>query len=64
MLAYCNITEHSHILYDQPLQNVSEAKYLGVISDFNFSKHIDSLCKKATYIGFFKEKLEYLNLKI
>jgi len=36
-------------LYDQPLQNINEAKYLGVIIDskLNFNKQIDTLCKKA-----------------
>jgi len=45
-----NITEHPYILYDQPLQNVNEAKYLGVTIDskLNFNKQIDSLSKKQT----------------
>jgi len=44
-----SITKHSYILYDQPLRNINETKYLGVIIDSkpNFSKQIDVLCKKV-----------------
>ena len=44
-----NIVEHSYLLFGHALQNVNEARYLGVTIDFklNFNKQIDSVCKKA-----------------
>ena len=40
-----NILTFSYTLYDQPLQNVNEARYLGIVIDskLNFNKHIDSV---------------------
>ena len=55
-----NIIEHSYMLYDHPLWNVNEARYLGVIIDskLNFNKQIDSVCKKAnSTLAFLKRNL-------
>ena len=44
-----NILTFSYTLYDQPLQNVNEARYLGIVIDskLTFNTLIDSVCKKA-----------------
>ena len=44
-----NIFAFSYTLYNHFLENVNEAKYLGIVIDskLNFNKHIDSVCKKA-----------------
>ena len=50
-------------LYNQTLQHVSEAKYLGLILDqnLNFNKHIDNiLCKRTNVaLGFIKRNTYY-----
>ena len=55
------------MLYDPSLQNVNEAKYLGVIvnSKLNFNKQIDSVCKKAnSTLAFLKRNLYLCKRKI
>ena len=55
------------MLYDHSLQNVNEAKYLGVIIDskLNFNKQIDSVCKKAnSTLAFLKRNLYSCECKI
>ena len=44
-----NALEFSYVLYNLPLQAVSEARYLGVIIDskLNFNKRTNLICKKA-----------------
>jgi len=62
-----NVAKHSYIFYDQPLQNVNEAKYLGVIIDskLNFNKQIDTLCKKAnSTLAFLRRNLFSCECKI
>ena len=62
-----NILKFSYILYNFPLQNVSEARYLGVIIDskLNFNKHTDVICKKAnSVLAFLKRNLLSYNVKI
>ena len=54
----------SYMLYDHPLRNVNEARYLGVIIDskLNFNKQTDSVCKKAnTTLAF---SCIYANMKL
>ena len=55
-----NSIKHSCMLYDHSLQNVNEARYLGVIiySKLNFNKQIDSVSKKGdSTIAFLKRNL-------
>ena len=62
-----NILEFSYILYNLPLQNVSEARYLGVTIDskLSFNKHTDVICKKAnSALAFLRRNLLSCNVKI
>ena len=62
-----NFIEHSYLLYGHALQNVNEARYLGVTIDskLNFNKQIDSVCKKAnSTLAFLKRNLYLCKYKI
>ena len=55
-----NIFAFPYTLYNHFLENVNEAKYLGIVIDskLNFNKHIDSVCKKAnSALAFLKRNL-------
>ena len=55
-----NILTFSSTLYDQPLQNVNEVRYLGIVIDskLTFNTLIDSVCKKANgALSFLKRNL-------
>ena len=55
-----NIFTFSYTLYNHFLENVNEAKYMGIVinSKLNFNKHIDSVCKKAnSALAFLKRNL-------
>ena len=49
----------NYLLYNQELCQVSEAKYLG-LSNLNFNKHIDNICKRANAtLGFIRGNTYY-----
>ena len=56
-----------YVLYNLPLQTVSEARYIGVIIDskLSFNKHTDVICKKANSgLSFLRRNLLSCNSKI
>ena len=62
-----NALEFSYVLYNLPLQTVSEARYIGVIIDSksNFNKHTDVICKEANSgLSFLRRNLLSCNSKI
>jgi len=65
ILTVTNPIYSQYSLYNQTLQHVSEAKYLGLILDqnLNFNKRIDNiLCKRANAaLGFIKRNTYYNN---
>ena len=55
-----NPIQSTYYLYGHQLQQVTEAKYLGVTLDskLNFNKHIEVVCKKAnTMLSFIRRNL-------
>ena len=55
-----NPIQSTYYLYGHQLQQVTEAKYLGITLDskLNFNKHIEVVCKKAnTMLSFIRRNL-------
>ena len=66
-ISFSNSIPVNYCLYDNPLRTVNEAKYLGVLLDskLNFSKHVETICKKANgVLAFLKRNLYNCHLEV